>query len=55
VTKDVAEHSVVSGFPAMSHDKAKKMHAHVMRLPDLKKRLEKMEKRLREIESRKRC
>jgi UDP-3-O-[3-hydroxymyristoyl] glucosamine N-acyltransferase len=50
VTKDVPPGTFVSGFPAMPHDKAREMHAHVMRLPQLKERVAGIEKRLEEIE-----
>ncbi len=43
VTKDVPPKTFVSGYPAMDHRKATKMHAHLMRLPDLKKRIKKLE------------
>ena len=52
VTKDVAAMSAVSGYPAMPHDKARKMHAHLMRLPELKEKVAQMEKRISELESR---
>lgn len=50
VTKDVAARSFVSGFPAMPHQKAKRMHAHIMRLPQLKEKIEDIEERLARIE-----
>lgn len=50
VTKDVAPNTFVSGYPAMPHDKARKMHAHIMRLPELKKKVEEIEKKLEEME-----
>jgi uncharacterized protein YceH (UPF0502 family) len=34
----------------MPHDKAKETHAHLMRLPHLKKRVEELERRLAELE-----
>jgi UDP-3-O-[3-hydroxymyristoyl] glucosamine N-acyltransferase len=52
VTKDVEPGSFVSDFPAMPHAKARRLHAHVMRLPDLKKKVEALEARLREMEAR---
>jgi UDP-3-O-[3-hydroxymyristoyl] glucosamine N-acyltransferase len=51
VTKDVPSGSFVSGFPAMPHRKATKMHAHTMRLPQLKERVETLERRLSELEA----
>jgi UDP-3-O-[3-hydroxymyristoyl] glucosamine N-acyltransferase len=49
VTKDVEPATFVSGYPAMPHSKARRMHAHVMRLPDLKKKVAEIEKRIKEI------
>jgi UDP-3-O-[3-hydroxymyristoyl] glucosamine N-acyltransferase len=43
VTKDVPPKTFVSGYPAMDHRKATKMHAHLMRLPELKKRVRELE------------
>jgi len=51
VTKDVPPGSFVSGYPAMPHRKAKRIHAHVMRLPELGKKLAEMEKRIVELEN----
>jgi UDP-3-O-[3-hydroxymyristoyl] glucosamine N-acyltransferase len=50
VTKDVLPATMVSGFPAMAHDKARKMHAHLMRLPEWKAKIDEMEKRLKKLE-----
>ena len=50
VTKDVPPATFVSGYPAMPHGKARRMHAHVMRLPDLKQKVAELEKRVRELE-----
>ncbi len=43
VTKDVASGTFVSGYPAMEHRKATKMHAHLMRLPELKEKIKALE------------
>jgi UDP-3-O-[3-hydroxymyristoyl] glucosamine N-acyltransferase len=51
VTKDVDPGSYVSGYPAMPHVKAAKLHAHTMRLPQLKQRVADVEKRLNRIEA----
>ncbi|MFC1497695.1 UDP-3-O-(3-hydroxymyristoyl)glucosamine N-acyltransferase [Verrucomicrobiota bacterium] len=51
VTKDVQAKTFVSGYPAMPHGKARKMHAHVMRLPELKKRIKELEQRITELEN----
>jgi UDP-3-O-[3-hydroxymyristoyl] glucosamine N-acyltransferase len=50
VTKDVPPKTYVSGYPAMSHEKATRLHAHVMRLPELKTRVAELEKRLQALE-----
>ncbi|MBT3193286.1 MAG: UDP-3-O-(3-hydroxymyristoyl)glucosamine N-acyltransferase, partial [Verrucomicrobia bacterium] len=47
VTKDTPGKLFVSGFPAMDHRKATKMHAHTMRLPDLKKRVAALENEIK--------
>jgi UDP-3-O-[3-hydroxymyristoyl] glucosamine N-acyltransferase len=49
VTKTVAPGTFVSGYPAMPHSKARRMHAHMMRIPDMKKRLAELEKRVAEL------
>jgi UDP-3-O-[3-hydroxymyristoyl] glucosamine N-acyltransferase len=43
VTKDVEAGSFVSGYPAMDHRKATRVHAHLMRLPELKERVRELE------------
>jgi len=48
VTKDVAAGSFVSGYPAMPHAQATKLHALLKRLPHWKKRIEALEQRLKE-------
>jgi UDP-3-O-[3-hydroxymyristoyl] glucosamine N-acyltransferase len=50
VTKDVAPKSFVTGYPAMPHEKAARVHAHLMRIPDLKERVGELEKRLQALE-----
>ena len=50
VTKDVPPKTFVSGYPAMSHEKATRLHAHFMRLPELKERVRQIEKRLQALE-----
>jgi UDP-3-O-[3-hydroxymyristoyl] glucosamine N-acyltransferase len=50
VTKDVPPGVFVSGYPAMAHDKARRMHAHLMRLPELKKTVRELERRIAELE-----
>jgi UDP-3-O-[3-hydroxymyristoyl] glucosamine N-acyltransferase len=50
VIKNVPPGTFVSGYPAMPHEQATKMHAHVMRLPELKKRVAALEQRLEQVE-----
>jgi UDP-3-O-[3-hydroxymyristoyl] glucosamine N-acyltransferase len=50
VTKDVPPAVFVSGYPAMPHIKSQKAHAHVMRLPALRKRVKELEQRIVELE-----
>mgnify|MGYP003731041101 CR=1 FL=1 len=52
VTKDVPPGIMVSGYPAMPHDKAREMHAHLMRIPKLKERVAELEKKISELEKR---
>jgi len=49
VTKDVQPKTYVSGYPAMDHRKAAKMHAHIMRLPALKKRIKALEEEIEKL------
>lgn len=42
VTKDVKPATFVSGYPAMPHDRAKRIHAHLMNLPALKERVDEL-------------
>jgi len=46
VTKNVPDGEFVSGYPALPHNKAKKIHAHIMQLPELKQRIEQIEAKL---------
>jgi len=50
VTKDVPAGIMVSGYPAMPHDKALELHAHMMRIPKLKERIAELEKKIAELE-----
>lgn len=46
VTKNVPDGEFVSGYPALPHNKAKKIHAYIMQLPELKQRIEQLESML---------
>lgn len=50
VTKSVEPKSYVSGYPAMPHEKASRIHAHLMRLPTLKEAVKELEDRLERLE-----
>ncbi len=50
VTKSVAAGAFVSGYPAAEHHKATRVHAHLMRLPELKERVDRLEARLARLE-----
>lgn len=52
VTKNVPPGQFVSGYPAAPHDKATKIHAHLMRLPEMREQLAALEKRLARLEGR---
>jgi len=51
VTKDVPPATFVSGYPAMEHGKSTRLQAHMMRIPELKKRVDGIEERLNDLES----
>ncbi len=46
VTKDVAAGVFVSGYPAMEHRRAARLHAHTMQLPSLRERVRALEQHL---------
>ena len=50
VTKSVAADARVSGYPAMEHDRARRLNAYTRKLPALFEQLKDMEKRIREME-----
>ena len=50
VTKSVADGARVSGYPAMEHNRARRLNAHVRRLPDLVEQMKALEERLRALE-----
>jgi len=51
VTKSIPPKTFVSGFPAMPHNKARRLHAHMMRLPQMRRQLEDLVRRLAALES----
>lgn len=46
VLKDVPASTFVSGYPAMPHNKARRTHASLMRLPELRQKVSELERRL---------
>ena len=50
ITKDVRPASMMFGTPAIPALEAKKLHAHTMRLPELKRKIADMEARLKAME-----
>jgi UDP-3-O-[3-hydroxymyristoyl] glucosamine N-acyltransferase len=50
VTKNVPAGMFVSGYPAVNHKKAGRIRAHLMRLPQLKKKVNELSRRLSDIE-----
>ncbi len=51
VTKDVPSKSFMLGSPAMPYNEFTKMHAHFMRLPELKEKVRALEEKLKQLES----
>ncbi len=51
VTKDVPPDITVSGYPAAPHNEARRLHAMVARLPQLRERVVAIEERLRQLET----
>jgi len=51
VTKSVRENTCVSGYPAKLHKKAKRINAHVQKLPELYKLVHELEKKITDLES----
>ena len=49
VTKDVEANTFVFGFPAMPHNKARRLHAHMMRLPQMRRKIAEIEMKLAEL------
>lgn len=52
VTKSVPPHTAVSGYPARPHQDARRIEAHVGRLPELARQVQAMQRRLEELEQR---
>ena len=50
VSKDIPPASVMFGSPAMPAREAKKLHAHLARLPELKKKIAELEARIKAME-----
>lgn len=50
VTKDIAQGTFVLGSPAMPYEKFTKLHAHLMRLPEIKEKIAAMAERLARLE-----
>ncbi len=52
VTKSVSPGRVVSGFPAMEHDKERRLKASIRRVPDALRTMRALERRIEELEQR---
>ncbi len=50
ITKDVTARTYMLGSPAVPHDRFARNHAHIMRLPELKDKIQNMEQRLATLE-----
>jgi UDP-3-O-[3-hydroxymyristoyl] glucosamine N-acyltransferase len=50
VTKSVPDRSRVSGYPAMEHDRARRLNAYYRRLPSLFDQFKRLEERIEELE-----
>lgn len=50
ISKDVPPGSILLGSPAMTVREAKKLHAHAMRLPELKEKVSELDARIKVIE-----
>jgi UDP-3-O-[3-hydroxymyristoyl] glucosamine N-acyltransferase len=50
VTKSVAPHTMVSGYPAQPHDIAKRVNACVQSLPDLYKKVKELEEKVAQLQ-----
>jgi UDP-3-O-[3-hydroxymyristoyl] glucosamine N-acyltransferase len=52
VTKSIPADSRVSGYPAMDHDRARRLNAYYRKLPGLCDELKRLKERVRELEAR---
>lgn len=52
VTKSVPAGAVVSGYPARRHEEAKRVNAHIQRLPRMAEALKELQKKIEELERR---
>jgi UDP-3-O-[3-hydroxymyristoyl] glucosamine N-acyltransferase len=50
VTKPVPDRTRVSGYPAMEHDRARRLNAYYRRLPALSEEIKRLEERVQELE-----
>lgn len=50
VTKSVPAGAIVSGFPAMAHDKARRIKAGMRRVPDALKKMKELERQVAQLE-----
>ncbi|MBM3250248.1 MAG: UDP-3-O-(3-hydroxymyristoyl)glucosamine N-acyltransferase [Candidatus Omnitrophica bacterium] len=51
VTKSVPAHTMVSGYPARPHDKARRVNACVQNLPALYEKIDRIQERIEELEA----
>jgi len=51
VTKSVPAGETVSGYPAMNHDRARRLQVYLRRLPALSAEVKRLEERIRELEA----
>jgi len=50
VTKDIPANTRVSGFPAQDHDKQRRQHIHIRKLPEYCAKIKELEERLSQLE-----
>lgn len=49
VTKDVDDGEIVSGYPAQPHRTAKKLHAEINHLPELRQKVKELEEKIKQL------